>query len=385
MAPFRTALLCLLLSLSASVSAQPLKVFFAGFAFVGNAADIKASFPFSNKLLQEKGPDRPLLEAELSRRLGGVKNASFELMTDRLGVRRTGESVALAYALEWENVSVEKLGDINKVVVDVHAQILVFDFEEKKVISVHPVAVQIRDAVRGEVTEARKLALVRDIYYGPGQTNILDQFAQQLAALSLKQSFGHHLRVANVVLDDGARATVVSGGSDPAVFARFVGQSFSRFLSQNMRVSVLPYATGQAIGGKMPASFANGDSYILQIPDADYVVNLRISGFKKVLVQETASEKIWAYASYAMVTLEQPELAKRYLDSQFKFGVVKRVPLSVLQTDDWTAYQESLFTLFDQVTQQLAKPSADWTKKWADGAATTTRLAEASKVIERCR
>jgi hypothetical protein len=379
----------LFLLMSATASAQaPMKVFYAGFAFVGNQADNETAFRYSKQLVQEKAPgsDRPLLEAELARRVAGVKSASFELIADdRMGDYRKNKSIALAFALEWENASVERVGDVTKLVVDVHAQILVFDFAEMKVIAVHPVAVQLRDAVRGEVSEAHKLARVREMYYGAGPTNVFDQFAARLAAITLKPSYGHRIQVKSVVVEDAARGTIAAGGADPDAFSRFAAQSFGRFLSQNMRVSVLPPSMGEAIGGKMAARFANGDVYNLTIPEADYVVTLRLRGFKKLLVGESRAEKAWGYGSYAAVVFEEPMLSKRYLDGEFKYAAIKKVPASATDLDDWSAYQESLFSLFDQLTRQFASPSPDWLKRWGGGEAVAVQLAEAAKIIEKCR
>lgn len=381
----QTALLALLVGLSATASAEPLKVFYAGFSFVGERADNLKAFRYTQQLLEEKSGVQPRLEVELKRRVDVVRNPSFELISDRLAVREKGDSVALVFALEWENVSVEKGAGVSKLVVDIHAQVLVFDFDARKLISTHPVAVQVRDVVRGEVTEDHKRRTIRDIYYGTGTASIFDQFATRLAAIPLKTSYGNRLRVGSVVLDDNARATVSGAGADPDAFGRFAAQSFGRFLSQNMGVSVLPYSAGEAIGRKMTVRFANADLFQLTIPEADYAVNLRLRGFKKVMLGQNHAERVWGYGSFAAVTLEDPEFRKRYFENDFKFAAVKRVPVSVSEIDDWSAYQESLFTLFDQLTRQFAQPSPDWLKRWAGGEDVAARIAEAAKVIETCR
>jgi hypothetical protein len=380
----------LLLVSTAAFAQAPLKVLYGGFAFIGNHADNDKAFRFSRQLIQERasGSDRPQLEAELMRRVAGVKNSSFELVADeRMGDYKKGDSLALAFALEWENAAIERAGDVTKLVLDVHAQVLVFDFakDEMKIVAVYPVAVQLRDAVRGDVSDAHILSRVREMYYGAGPTNIFDQFVARLASIALKKSYPHRIQVKSVVVEDAARGTVAEGGGNADAFGRFAAQSFGRFLSQNMRVSVLPHSTGEAIGGKMAARFANGDVFNLTIPEADYVVTLRLQGFKKVLLGENRAEKAWGYGSYAAVKFEQPELAKRYLDSEFKYAAVKKVPATVTQTDDWSAYQESLFSLFDQLTKQFAAPSPEWMKRWSGGDAVAAQVAEAAKMIEKCR
>jgi len=381
----------LLLLCSASASAQaPLKLFYAGVAFVGDHAGDDRAFRFSRQLLKEMAPgqDRPQLEAELHRRVANLKNPSFELVADtRMGDYKTDDSIAVAFAVEWENVSIERAGDVTKLVLDLHAQVLLFDFakDNSRIVAVYPVAVQLRDAVRGEVTDAHILARVRKFYYDAGPTNIFDQFAARLAAITVKRTYPHRIQVKTVVVEDAARGTLAEGRADPVAFGQFAGQSFSRFLSQNMRVSVLPHVKDAAIGGKMAARFANGDVFNLAIPEADYVITLRVQGFKKALLGENHAEKAWGYGSFAAVTIEQPELSKRYLDNAFKFAAVKKVPASATQVDDWSAYQESLFSLFDQLTRQFSAPSSEWMKRWAGGDAVAGQFSEAAKIIEKCR
>jgi hypothetical protein len=375
---------CLLVAFAAS--AKPLKVEYAGIAFVGDAASA-GSYRYTRQLLEEKEPGsgRPRLEVELARRVAAVRNPSFELSSGGNANLRKGESLALAFAVEWENVAKERAGDLRKTVVDVHAQLLVFDFSEMKILSAYPIGVQIVDVTDKEVTEERILTLVREVFYGGGKANILDRFTERLATVSLKLAYGHRLRVASVVIDEAAYATVRSVGGDPAGLAHFVANAFGQYLSENMKVSVLPYSKGTAIGQKMTARFVNSEIYDLAIPEADYVVNLRVRGFKKVKLQETPAETAWGYGSYVGVTIEQPDLAKRYLDNEFKFALLKRVPASITQMDDWSAYQEATRSLFDQLTRQFAAPSRDWAKKWADGADAVTRLADAGKVVGRCK
>ena len=381
----------LLLSCCAAASAQaPLKVFYAGVAFVGDHANDDKAFRFSRELLKEMatGQDRPQLEAELHRRVLNLKNPSFELVTDtRMGNYKTDDSMAVAFAVEWENASIERVGDVTKLVLDLHAQVLVFDFakDNSRIVAVYPVAVQLRDAVRGEITDAHILSRVRELYYGAGPTNIFDQFATRLAGITVKRTYPHRIQVKTVVVEDGARGALAEGRADPGAFAQFAGQSFSRFLSQNMRVSVLPHSKDGAIGGKMAARFANGDVFNLAIPEADYIITLRLQGFKKALLGENHAEKAWGYGSYAAVTVEEPLLSKRYLDNAFKFAAVKKVPALSTQVDDWSAYQESLFSLFDQLTRQFGAPSSEWMKRWAGGDAVAGQFAEAAKIIEQCR
>ena len=380
------AALILLLIPLCSAKASPLSVYYAGFAFAGDNANVKTSFPLTSKLLEEHDPSgRPMIEAALTSRMTSVINPSLSLLMGKLGNYKSGDAVSLAFAVDWENVTTEKLGDKTKVVVDIHAEILVFDFAEMKVIGAFPLGVQIRDVQDSDVSEAHKLALVHDIYYGTGPSNIFDRFVDRLNTLVIKPAYGNRIGVVSVDIEDKARATLAEANTTADPFVSFTALAFSKFLSTNQGVAVLPYSKGQAIGGKMSAVFANGEVYQLAIPEPDYAVHLTVRGFKKVKLDQTAAETAWAYGSYIHVRIDQPELAKTYLDTDFKFAPVKKVPTGEVVEKDWPAYQESLLSLLDQLTKQVSMQDKAWTAQWATGDQATDQLEAVSKILARCR
>lgn len=361
-------------------------VYYAGFAFTGDNAQVKTSFPLTSKLLEEHDQSgQPTIEAALASRVASVNNPSLSLLIGQLGNYQSGNAVALAFAVDWENVTTEKLGDKTKVVVDVHAEILVFDFAEMKVIGAFPFGVQIRHVQDSDASDEQKLALVRDIYFGTGPSNILDRFFDRMNTLAIKPAYGNRIGVVSVDLADKARATLAEATAAADPFVSFTALTFSKFLSTNQAVAVLPYSKGQAIGGKMSAVFANGDVYQLAIPEPDYAVHLTVRGFKKVKLDQTTAETAWAYGSYIHVTIDQPELAKTYLDADIKFAAVKKVPAGDVVENDWPAYQESLLSLLDQLTKQISARDKDWAGKWASGNQTIDQLEAVSTILGRCR
>ena len=211
-----------------AMAADPLKVYFAGFAFASDNAHIKTAFPYTSELLVEKDGGVPRLEKELSARLGAIHNPGL-FLTDEHGDYKSGDAVSLAFAVDWENVSKEKLDGDTKIVVDLHAQILVFDFAEKKLINAFPIRMQVIDSQPGAVSHAHILELFRNIYYGPPETNIFDKFVERMNNISIKPAYGNRIRVTSVTLEDKARNTLEEAKADEDKFIDLMMASRAEF------------------------------------------------------------------------------------------------------------------------------------------------------------
>ena len=370
---------------SKAMAAKSTNVYYAGFAFASDNDAIKTAFPYTSELLEEKvGGKTARLEAELKSHLKAIKNPNFTLLEEQ-GDSKSGDAVSLAFAVDWENVSQEKLGSSTKIVVDLHAQILVFDFAEKKLINAFPIRMQIIDNQSGEVSHKHILGLFHDIYYGASNQSIFDVFVNRMNTVTIKPTYGHRIRVTSVTLEDKAHKTLAEAKENENTFKSFAARIFSESLSDNQSMAVMPYSKGQVIGGKMAARFYNGDVYQLEIPEPDYTIKLVIRGFKKVKADETSAETAWAYGSFAHVTIELPELHKVYMDTDFKYAVSKTVPLRLTKLDDWTAYQESLLALFDNITRQISAQNSDWIEKWATGDQVNEQFIAVEKIVKECR
>lgn len=366
------------------LSATP--VYFAGFALAGNASESESAFPITSKILKETSENGGyLLEQSL---WASVQSAPHSELIIKRGLGSGDDSsdlVAMAFVLDWENVSSERVAGSTKLVVDLHGQVLVFDFNGKKVIGSYPIAVQLLHSVDGPTTAELEASLVRRLYFGSEEESIFRRFAERLPSVSVKPSTGNYIRVVSVELEDNARQALVDYSQDESVLVSRVADSFGKRLAENQKVSYVPYAKGSAIGSKMAARFANGEIYQLELPEPDYRVHLRLRGFKKVLLDSNSVESAWAYGSYMNVAVKDFDDQKVYLDAPFKFGAVKKVVAGSEDIDDWTAYQESMFTLIDQITLQSARPDKAWLAQWSGGRPVMKQFEELKRVIERTR
>jgi hypothetical protein len=203
--------------------------------------------------------------------------------------------------------------------------------------------------------------------------NIFETFAERLKEVPIQASFGQYLRVNNVILEEKSLPFIPTGNQ--GAFKTLVAQSFGKYLSTNQNVSLLPYTKGEAIGSKMALRFSNGDIFNLITPSSDYGIDLIIRGFKKVKAGENHAKVSWVYGSYVRIKVEQPDTNKLYMDIPFVNAAVKEVPISQSSVDDWSAYQESLFSFFDQFSREISKPSKKWLGK-------VTKVKNASKQLK---
>jgi hypothetical protein len=366
------------------LSATP--VYFAGFALAGNASESESAFPITSKILKETSESGGyLLEQSLWASVQSAQHSELIIKRDLGSGDDSYDLVAMAFVLDWENVSSERVAGSTKLVVDLHGQVLLFDFNGKKVIGSYPIAVQLLHSVDGPATTELEASLVRRLYFGSEDESIFRRFAERLSSVSVKPSTGNYIRVVSVELEANARQVLVDYAQDESVLVSRVADSFGKRLAENQKISYVPYAKGSAIGSKMAARFANGEIYQLELPEPDYRVHLRLRGFKKVLLDSNSVESAWAYGSYMNVAVKDFDDQKVYLDAPFKFGAVKKVVAGSEDIDDWTAYQESMFTLIDQITLQSAQPDKAWLAQWSGGRPVMKQFEELKRVIERTR
>ncbi len=353
----------------AGVFAAPVALHYAGIAFLNNGGSTDALFPLTRALVKETTTDqkRSVLERALLEKVRAVRNPSFTLSEEMGDFRDEAQALSLAFAVDWENVAVEKIASRYKTVVDLHAVILIVDFTRLKVIGSFPVAIQLIDTRAAAPTDADKLKLLRDLYLTDQyDVNIFSEYARTLADVEVKRNYGGYIRVTQVKVED--KALPMLPDASPAgrsSFETFVANSFSKLLAKNQKVSFLPYSKGQAIGQKMSAVFANGDVYNLEIPPADFSVEIDVRGFKKVELGKNNIKSAWVYGSYINLGIYESLTRHAYLDQRFKYGVVKEMSAGTEYVDDWTLFQESLFTLFDQLTRQFSAPNRDWIEEAA--------------------
>jgi hypothetical protein len=386
------------LILSPAIWAAPQKVYFAGFAFLSDHVNIEPEYRFSKKIWELKENEQPLIDKVIGKKLEDVSNPNIEIIINDLGDHKSANSLSLALALDWEDVCVDKLTpELYKIVLNLHGQILVFDFNSKKIIATYPFGVRVNDTSKTEPDEAHFYNLFHRLYFeNIANINFLDEFIKRLRKINIKESSNHRIKVTEVIIGDKSYSYMPQKVKDNlAAYKTFVAQQFSSFLSANQGIAVLPYtrkneqgehiAKGQAFKGKMALRFGNATVLNLTIPEEDIPIKIKVRGFKKVQMDENHTGTSWVYGSFIRFTVLDP-LGDPVVNAKFKYAAVKTILASQTEVtidSDWSAFEESLLSLFNELTQQISERSSSWISKKTKDKNVKKQLKSLEKILKR--
>jgi len=368
--------------------ADPLPVYFGGFAFVGDYSAKSKLYPHTAALMDADTNKSSQFDRDLQRRLQSFNNATFSLELNKLGALgpKSPSATALAFALDRETVSIERIGGQYKLLVELSAQALFFDFKEYAVVASFPMTVQYIDLKKHEPTSAEIQSIVRDLYLGNLGVNIFDEFVGTLKNVSLSPSISRRIRVTAVSIEEESRlALPESLKSDDAALQAFIAREFGKYLSKNQHIPVLPYAVDTAVGKTMAMRISDGSVYSLKIPQEDYAIQLGLVKFKKVEFQKTAAGSSFIYGAFLRVKAVEPLSGVAYFDATIKNGATKIIPMGQDVVDDWAAHQESLLALIDSFTKQLSNPEAEWAETHTGSKSNVGNMKNFAKVLQSCK
>jgi len=371
-----------------AVAADPLPVYFGGFAFLGDFNAKSKLYPHTAALLDADSGKPSQYDRALQAKLKAFSNPTFALELDTLGSLRPNSpsATALAFALDRETVSVERIAGQYKLLIELSAQALFFDFKEVSVVASFPVTIQYIDLTQHNPTAAEIQSTVRELYLGKLGVNVFDEFVGTLKNASLNPTASRRLRITEVKIEEEARADLPSSlKADASALQTFIAQEFAKYLSKNQRVPVLPYVIDSAVGRSMAMRISDGSVYNLKIPQEDYAIQLGLVKFKKVEFQKTPAGASFIYGAFLHVKALEPSGGTVYLDATIKNGATKIIPIGQDVVDDWAAYQESLLALIDKFTQQLSKPERDWVETHIGNKAMLDNMKTLGKVVQSCK
>ena len=363
------------------------KVYFAGVAFTNEAASIQQTFPHTAASLSAAGSS--MLNQSIRQQLQ-TQAAGLEVVFDALGsIKDSSKSTALALGIDRESTSVEHIGSVYKLRVEITAEALFFDFKEKQVLGGFPFTIDFIDTSATPPTDDEIQKAYDGMVFGaPGRHSLSSEFAATLAHVQIPNAANKHLRVTSATL--GAKAITYIQQADPQAemssIPAQIADAFGKALAANQHISILPYSSNQAIGSSMAARFVEGEAFQLKIPDADYEIHLDVAGFKKVDQDHSAAETMYLYGAFVDVSVTEPLSGKIYFSQRIKQGVTKSVPLSQTTMDDWEPAHESLLILFDNFTRALTPGHSDWAKSaLPDTPEAKNQLISLSELVQSCR
>ncbi|MDR2214938.1 MAG: hypothetical protein LBE59_03740 [Nevskiaceae bacterium] len=371
--------------MTAAGAAEQQPIYWAGYALTGSAADGSDIAPHATALIQKRGVEA--LNGALIAALHARPPANLQVIEDQLA-RLDGSTSAtvLAAALDRELVSVENLGGKYKLLAEVAVQALFFDFREKQVIAAYPVTLQYIDSFDAPPTAAQIDAAFERMLYGDGAAGLSQVFAQTLANARLPSAAARRLQVAGVEFSDAARAELPDAQL-PAQWSAMLAGEFTKILSAETGIGLLPAASGQAIGGAMAARFADGSVYQLKIPDADYRLKLHIDRFATRPLDQTAVAKVLLFGVVYDVSIAEPLSGKVFFDQPLRKAATKTMPASQSDVDVKAAwYETTLAGLAAFSSAAAGRVDGDWLEgQQPGGRQLRTQLSSLQELIKSCR
>jgi len=362
---------------------QDQTVAFAGLAYAGDHASIATRFPYSQRFgssLGDKG-----INALLQSAMQSAHPRHFALVPHIDELKGHDQVIAVAFVLTNESISTEQIGSVYKLLTQFRAQALFFDFKSMTVLRAYPISFAYIDVLTAPPTEKVKDQDVSYIFRGiDGKPGLIDRFVSTLNDAALPSSVSRYLQVTNIAISDEARAVFPpeyrNGGAET-----WLADTFGEELSTKAGVPILPFSKGYAIGNVMSMTVSDSTVYSLTLPKPDYQFSLDLLKLKTIPYEVKAAGRSLIFGSMFSIKLEEPLSGHAYLDSQFKNGETKLVPVSQVNVEDFPAYQDSIKGLFAKLSGVLGGDNNPWLKSAATGANVDKQISATRELLKSCK
>jgi len=355
---------------------------FAGFAYAGDLQSATARFPYSRALDAHQAGG---LNAEVRNAVANVKPDHFSLIPRIGDLNGRDQAVAVAMVLTSETASTERYGAAYKLLVQLRAQVMFFDFKSKTVLRAYPISFAYIDVLGAPPTPAQIGDRVAAVYRGiGGKAGLIQRFADTLQHATIPTNVPRFVQVTSVAVGDEARAQFPEYLRGPAGDT-WIADAFGEALSARLGMPILPYAKGYAIGAVMALTVDDSTVFNLTLPKPDYEFSVDIAKLRKVLYSEQAAGKSWIYGALANVQLVEPLSDTAYLRSGFKNGEVKVVPASQATTDDFPAFEDAMRGLFAKLSRAVAGEESPWLASSADAKDIAQQITKTRELLKSCK
>ncbi|HEX7931693.1 MAG TPA: hypothetical protein VF573_01240 [Paraburkholderia sp.] len=360
-------------------------LYFAGFSFAGDHSQNSQRYPYAEALQEEKAPNgMNVLDAALREQLAALDRSDITLKYG-FGDTHSGNASALAFALQQESVEDVKRGDKDLYVYRVIGDVLVFDMQSKALLLDIPAMAQYQDVGTPGRTPDEHRKVFRKMYLEKSfGANVFAEWVRRLKDAPVGKTYTSYIGVRNVTIAPEAEAVIHDALKQDDAYQTEVAQAFEYSLASAQNVGLVPYTKGQAIGQSMVARFANGDSYMLNLPDPDFVVDIRLRAFRRAQVQTSATEQ-YVFGSFITLEVEQPQLQTKYVSADFKnlnYVVLDRS--AGFTPNDWDAYQTSLRRLFTVLAQQISKRDSKTLAEMTKAPDIDKQMTAFKGVVDKC-
>lgn len=383
----RSLWLAIGLSLAAAAS-HAATVTFAGLSYSGDSKSIPARFPYSLKLEKTLAARGNPLNKQLAAKLAADKPLHFDLNQQGLtSLKGQDQAIVATLLITGETVSAERFGNVAKLMTQVRAQAMFFDFKNMTVLRAYPLSFAYLDLIDHYPSEREMQDRFAALYFGEqDKPGILQRFADIMHEAAVPDQVPRFLQVAKVRIGDDARKALPPELTrTPGTAETWAADLFAENLSSKTGVPLLPYTKGYAIGNTLSMRVSEGDVFMLKLPEADYAITLDIPKLRRITSGEVAAGTSYIYGAYAHVNIQEPVSGKNYLDADFKNGEIKLVPASQDTIDDFPAYHEAIKGLFAKLADNLAGNRNGWLKSSTSASDIDKQIQSTQQLLKACK
>lgn len=360
-------------------------VYFAGIAFTGDQRSATEAFPYTDQIIHS---DEGMVAINAAI-LAGFKRSPPETLNIRIEDLATLDgstsALALAASIDRETVVVEKVGSRYKILAEISANALFFDFREKMVLASRPLTFQRIDITDSPPDKAQIREVVRHLLAAATDDAFVSNFVNTVRTTRIPQVASRRLQVTTVELDEVSLAALAGPGRSKDMLQQTLANELTKIIGDRERISLLPYQKGQAIGGAMSARFADGKVYMLTIPKPDYAITVKVGPVKTKQVQQTAVAINTLYGAYFNIAVTEPLSGKSYFNRDLRQGSTRVTPVTQTDIDHSAAHYENLLIGFDAFTDAISDRRSKWIKSQPEGKALSKEFKQLSDLVRTCR
>ena len=347
---------------------EKIKVFYSGFSFSNNYDSNKMFTQYTKKIVNNINPEDKL-DIISNNLLNEIKKANFQNINldleNLLDFRKYPDNaIVMSVVMQHEEFSQEYSNSLKKFsgFYDSYFQILFYDFSDKSLIASIPFEFEIPMLSNEKFDEAEVLKRIKEFYL---KDKPFEELIKIINQFNIKRKYDLRIGVTNVKIHERALNHMPKNTKKHlSSMKNLIAQTFSKRLSQNHNVAIVPYAEGQSIGKAMKLRFVQSDEiYDIKIPNPDYHIAIEIKGFKKLLGQESAVEDLYLYGSFANIEIYQPDLNKYYFNESLRGVTRVKIPKGQVDLNDWRKYYYNLEILFDNFSKNIIKQNQKWMKE----------------------
>ncbi len=349
--------------------ADPVEVYWAGFAFLGDNDQRETRYPHAVAIESETAKNGvSLIDDTLRDKIKGFTAPGF-ILNHGLGKTNKGDNaLSIAIALSYEDVYVLPFDGDFKVSYDITMNVVVFDFSDKKVIAVYPVRFLHNELYKRRPTDKQHRQVVKSLLTTNNKgINVFDEIIKRMKGIVINPTPGNYIGVNSVTLANKALKYIPSDLLENESLVAQIAQEFEGQLSKSAYVPMVPFTKGEAVGAKMAARFSNGDSYEFELPEKDYLINLELRGFKK---HSSADHDGFVSAlGITVVRASDEGPGKKFVDASFTHNVwvVKGLAGENTVKNHWKIYESALSKLIEDLSRQIVSTDSKWLDMHAFG------------------